>query len=113
MSIVKRAVAFGVFAFSLLSASGVFCQDLPSLAQLGTSMEQLITPETHEGVIMEVNANNRFSMREKTYLILKETEIGGVPAGKASFRLKKGQKVKAVVFRLRNKAYFVSDLTPE
>ncbi|WP_298433908.1 hypothetical protein [Geobacter sp.] len=113
MSVIKRAVTFGGFAYLLLSASVVFCQDLPSLAQLGTSMEQLITPETHEGVIMEVYANNRFSMREKTYLILKETEVGGVPAGKASFRLRKGQKVKAVVYRLKSKAYFVSDLTLE
>ncbi|WP_052263446.1 hypothetical protein [Geobacter pickeringii] len=113
MFVVKRAVTLVLFASSLVAAPAVFSQELPSLARLGTGMDQLITSETHEGMIVEVHANNQFSMREKTYLILKETEVGGVPAEKASFTLRKGQKVKAVVYRLKNKAYFVFDLTLE
>lgn len=92
-------------------AAGTFGGNLPSMATLKIDQSELVRLETHEGEIMDVNGANKFIMREKLYLILKETDVNGKPAEQAKFTLRKGAKVKALVYRLRNKAYFVSELT--
>jgi len=85
-------------------------QELPALSSLKVSNADLTSPAVHNGLIMEVRGKGMFVMREKVYLIFRESEVNGVPAEQAHFTLKKGDKVKATVYRLPNKAYFVSAL---
>lgn len=82
----------------------------PGLSSLKLTSADLMSPAVHDGVIMEVRDEGTFVMREKVYLIFKESEVNGAPAEQAKFTLKKGDKVKAAVYRLPNKAYFVSEL---
>uniref|UniRef100_A0A831XG53 Uncharacterized protein n=1 Tax=Geobacter metallireducens TaxID=28232 RepID=A0A831XG53_GEOME len=85
-------------------------REFPMLSSLKVSSADLVSPSVHEGVIMDVLGEGTFLMREKVYLIFRESEVNGVPAEQAKFTLKKGAKVRATVYRLPNKAYFVSEL---
>ena len=91
-------------------AAPVIHQGLPPLSSQGVRVSDLMTPEVHEGVIMDVRGVGTFIMREHVYLILRESEVNGTPADQAKFSLKRGDTLKATVYRLPNKAYFVSDL---
>lgn len=105
----------------IIAASILFCarlavagpdvyREFPTLSSLKVNSDDLISPTAHEGVIMDVLGEGAFLMREKVYHIFRESEVNGAPAEQAKFTLKKGDKVKATVYRLPNKAYFVSEL---
>lgn len=85
-------------------------QVFPPLSSLGATTAQLMNPEVHEGEIMAVRGDGAFVMREKLYSICRESEVNGTPAPQAKFTLKKGARVKATVYRLSSKGYFVSEL---
>lgn len=105
----------------IIAASILFCvrlavagpgaqREFPALSSLKVNSADLMSPAVHEGVIMDVQGEGMFLMREKVYLIFRESEVNGASAEQAKFTLKKGDKVKATVYRLPNKAYFVSEL---
>jgi len=77
---------------------------------MGVRSNDLMTPEVYEGVVMEVRGAGNFIMREKVFLICQESEVNGTPAAQSKFSLKEGDKIKAMVYRLPNKTYFVSEL---
>lgn len=106
MGVVAGIVFFAHCAFAAQDMSNVF----PPLSSLGATTAQLMYPEVLEGEIMAVRGAGTFVMRENLYRICRETEVNGTPAPLAKFTLKKGARVKATVYRLRNKAYFVSEL---
>lgn len=99
-----------IFSVHLAFAEPALIRGLPSLSSLKLGSTDLILPETHEGVVMEVRGEGAFIMREKVYQIFRESEVNGSPAEQSGLSLRKGQKVKAVVYRLPNKVYFVSEL---
>ncbi len=105
----------------VIAASLVFCVNLavagqdahrgfPTLSSLGVNITDLMTPEVHEGMVMEVRGAGSFILREKLYIICQESDVNGTPATQAKFSLKKGDTVKATVYRLPNKTYFVSEM---
>lgn len=103
-------VAACILCATLAVAGPDVHRDFPSLSSLKLTSADLMSPTVHEGVIMEVRGEGTFVMREKVYLLFRESEVNGAPAEQAKFTLRKGDKVKAAVYRLPNKAYFVSEL---
>lgn len=106
MVMVAGIVFFAHYALAAQEMRNVF----PPLSSLGATTAQLLNPEVLEGEIMAVRGAGTFVMREKLYRICRETEVNGTPAPLAKFTLKKGTRIKATVYRLRNKTYFVSEL---
>ncbi|QSV44666.1 hypothetical protein [Geobacter benzoatilyticus] len=106
MVMVAGIVFWGHYALAAQEMRNVF----PSLSSLGATTAGLMSPEVVEGEIMAIRGAGTFVMREKLYRICRETEVNGTPAPLAKFTLKKGTRVKATVYRIRNKTYFVSEL---
>lgn len=68
-------------------------------------------PEKVHGKVFSVLSGGRFVMNEEIHLLCRETVVNGLPALEAKYRLVSGTKISITRYRLKNKMYFVSNMT--